>query len=212
MYLYLCLILPIYLYILCVIKEDHFQIRLKAYEMRKKNLIRQYQQDLALASNRHRFITEFRAGNLKISPNGKSGMIFTEKDILDELVKKEYQTISFINNIGGPVYKINQLTRTNDIIDITSSTSVSSENTMIEMESGEINEQEESIVKYKRQEFSYLLDMAIYSLTKERVTSLEKDVEKVSLKLKSLQETSEIDLWLEDLDLLESKLPSLDLP
>ena len=48
--------------------------------------------------------------------------------------------------------------------------------------------------------FSYLLDMPIASLTEERVVALDRASEEATLRLKKLVQSSERDLWMNDLD------------
>jgi DNA gyrase/topoisomerase IV subunit B len=64
---------------------------------------------------------------------------------------------------------------------------------------------EQNIIKIE-DSFNYLLNMSIYSLTKEKIDELENSLKEKKEELKELKSTAPSKLWLDDLEILKTKL------
>jgi len=154
------------------ILEDHFIVRLEAYNKRKELLLQQLTANAEVSRNKSRFVTDILGRKLDILNRSKSGV--QENLLIAELERNNYSKMSQIKNIE----KIN----------------------LFDAKDGE------SIVTTKSKnpadEYSYLLDMPIHSLTEEKALALTKSAQIADQNLKQLQAKSIQDLWAADLDKL----------
>ena len=74
----------------------------------------------------------------------------------------------------------------------------------------EKNDDENEEEKDTKQGYQYLMNMALWSLTKEKIEQLEKLQQKKSQELKHLEETTIQQMWLNDLDQLEKTIQSYE--
>ena len=152
--------------------EEHFKIRYNLYEERHTFLLAKLAAEVALISNKSRFINLMLCKELEISGRPK-------KEILEDLISRGF--------LSDPVkewkYKVS---KKYDFF----------------RQSGEVKRSEE--------EFGYLLDMSLMSLTSERVARLEAEVASVQNRLDELQRLTPGDLWLADLADLEEVLAKME--
>jgi DNA topoisomerase-2 len=152
--------------------EDHFVVRLEAYNKRKELLLQQLTANAEVSRNKSRFVTDILSRKLDILNRSKSGV--QENLLIEELERNNYSKISQIKNIE----KIN----------------------LLDAKDGETIPKIKS--KNPTDEYAYLLDMPIHSLTEEKAMALTKSAELADQNLKQLQAKSIQDLWAVDLDRL----------
>ena len=181
---------------------DHFEIRLEAYERRKKALAAKFQIDAEVARNKCRFVTDILNGNLEIiGPSTSSSSsarqassgsatvplalhrVAREGELLSQMRRMGYSSLENLEMLSGK-----------------NSSGSGSGSGSGATEEGASRTKKASSTKGS---FGYLLDMPIHSLTEERVVSLRGTAEEANAKLKALLATSEKDLWMRDLDALE---------
>ena len=77
------------------ILEEFYQTRLELYKQRKTHMIRILEKDIAILSNKARFISELNEGQLKIKGIPKAGLV-------ELLIKNKYLTQHEIDLILDP--------------------------------------------------------------------------------------------------------------
>lgn len=161
------------------ILDDHFVVRLDAYSKRKELLLQQLAANAEVSRNKSRFVTDILSGKLDILKRSSKGV--QENMLIAELESNNYSKKSQIKNIE----KTNLLGIKNDETIATSKS------------------------KSPADEYSYLLDMPIHSLTEEKAAALDKSADLANQNLKQLQAKSIQDLWAVDLDKLGNESEEL---
>ena len=164
------------------IADAHFPIRLGLYHDRKSFLEHMKEYSTALARNKASFIEQVIDGTID----------------LIQSKKPKVDMVHFLHESGFA--KMSDLKATQDLlhttqqhIDITNDRNDTFNSCKLE-ENHELNE------------FDYLLNMPLSSLTKERIDGLQSDASKKEKELVSIRETTPKDLWREDLNKIEPYL------
>ena len=176
------------------IMEEFFNIRLEYYELRKIHILKELNRDLDILSDKVRFIKMVIADELIIRKKGKKVLVnelfdlkFTPMSVHDKEIKKDPRIVQHEERFGEK--KGNK--------------KAAADNEYEEDEENEEDEEDqEGDIGYKAQpsEFNYLLNMSLWSLTKEKVKQLIKEMENKIQQIDILEGTSIEDLWESDLD------------
>lgn len=157
------------------ILTEFFEVRLKYYQIRKDFLVKKIEKDWKILENKVRFILAVIKGDLVVSNRKK-------KDLLKDLDDQGFDRI--------PKEKKAKVHETE-----------------ILAEGEEVDDEEEVVVEKeddKSSDFDYLLSMAIWSLTMERVNKLKKDLELKKAELDAMKALLPEDIWRKDLDAFEN--------
>lgn len=156
--------------------EDFFALRLSYYEKRKNYLISRLKRDLTILENKCRFILGVINQSIKISNVKK-------KDICLQLQEQGFVQLKDMPKI---------LSTKPQFLD------KKQEGQQSDREEAE--EEQESNQEDLSKQYSYLLGMALWSLSFEKVEQLKKEVQKKQLDLNEIQETTLEMMWINDLD------------
>jgi DNA topoisomerase II len=159
------------------ILDEFYDLRYELYVKRKNYLIRKLQRDLEIIENKVRFIKEVNSGDIVVNNKPK-------KELLKILRERKYSKFSDIMN------KVPEENKQQSEIKLSDD-----EQDDIKPEEGE----EDEIVDLAS-DYNYLLSQAIWSLTKERIKSLEAEMISKEQEIVELRKVSELDLWRRDLD------------
>ena len=162
------------------ILDAFYVVRLEYYEKRKANLARNLEAEKKKLSNKARFVEEVCSGDLIVSNRKR-------KDILEDLQQRGYD---LIGKDGKKSDKINS----DDDEEEDNSSDVEDEPSTAELAKG----------------YEYLLGMAIWSLTFEKAEQLREQLAEKTVELETLQATAPAQLWLTDLDAVETALEERD--
>lgn len=157
--------------------EDFFALRLSFYEKRKEYLISRLKRDLAILENKCRFILGVINQTIKISNVKK-------KDICLQLQEQGFIQLKDMPKI---------LSTKPQFLDKKQENAGQSDH-----EEGE--EEKENNQEDLAKQYSYLLGMALWSLSFEKIEQLKKEVQKKQLELKDVEETTLETMWIQDLD------------
>ena len=161
------------------IADEFFPVRLDLYRDRKSVLECNLEFDAALARNKARFIETVSAEKIDLLRGRKS------KDAtVAQLEDMKFSKLSELNSI-----KLN-----NSVSERRGTVVIDGSKRDDESNKGSINE------------YDYLLNMSLSSLTLEKIEALRDEASKTDEKLKKIQNTTAEDLWIEDLDKLEPHL------
>lgn len=161
------------------ILDEFFDLRLKFYEKRKDYLISKLNRDLAILSNKTRFILAVINEEIKLR-NAK------KKELCETLVQK-----GFVQMKNMP-----------KILSTKAQEEVKKEEEAEEEEAQEDNlkPQSERNIDVAAKEFNYLLSLPLLSLTYEKVEALKKELEDKENELEVINRTSPQRMWNNDLE------------
>ena len=77
--------------------DAHFDVRMGMYDKRRENLLQKYATDVALATNKSRFVTDILSGDITLLRTQNN---VSEGALVDELSRKGYESREAIE--GGP--------------------------------------------------------------------------------------------------------------
>ena len=77
--------------------DAHFDVRMGMYDKRRENLLQKYAADVALATNKSRFVTDILSGDITLLRTQNN---VSEGALVDELSRKGYESREAIE--GGP--------------------------------------------------------------------------------------------------------------
>eukprot|EP00916_Digyalum_oweni_P015423 GHVL01025239.1.p1 GENE.GHVL01025239.1~~GHVL01025239.1.p1 ORF type:complete len:1371 (-),score=291.64 GHVL01025239.1:56-4168(-) len=166
-----------------IIKE-FAQLRLTYYGKRKDFLVGKLTRERDLLDAKARFILMVINGELKVNNRKK-------KDILVDLQKKGFQSIRKLKEGEVPSFLLQERD--------------------IPKEDPEEEEESEDPNAIKSSDYDYLLGMALWSLTLERVEEMRKQLQKKQAELDDMMATTVEMLWLRDLDALLEAIEAADL-
>lgn len=154
------------------IMEEFFQVRIRTYQKRKQHLLSEMQKDLDKLSNQARFVKMIIDNKLTVSKKKKGALV------------AELQKLGF--------------KRFPKVVD------ARKENELEPIVNDDENEDDADDVDVAAgaNDYDYLLGMAIWSLTQERVEKLNKQIGDKEEEVDTLVKKSDKDLWIEDLDAL----------
>ncbi|KAF2178235.1 type II DNA topoisomerase [Zopfia rhizophila CBS 207.26] len=152
------------------IMEEFYHIRLRYYEKRKQHLLDEMQKDLDRMSNQSRFIQMIIDGKLVVSRKKKAVLVAE----LKKLNFKPFPKVSDAKKAG--------------------------EMEQVEEEEEEEEGDEQSEAEVNASDYDYLLGMAIWSLTQERVDKLFKQIGEKEMEVDALIKLTPKDIWNNDLD------------
>lgn len=162
------------------IAEEFFPVRLKLYRDRKSVLESNLEFAAALSKNKARFIEMVTEEKIDLLRGRKS------KDATITLLEgMKFSKLSELNSI-----KMNNTVAKRREADLKIGISVDGE----EDQKGSINE------------YDYLLNMPLSSLTSDKIEALNEEASKTDEKLRRIKATTAQDMWKEDLDKLEPHL------
>ena len=165
--------------------DEFFTFRLPYYQQRKEFLLARFEKEIRRLSNMTRFILEVVDGKLIVSNRPR-------KDIMQDLVKRKYD----------PIYpETKKTSSTSGDVEIQKQDQKDSD---IDLDSAD-----ENLSKLLKG-YNYLLSMKIWSLTKELVDELKKNLEAAQKKRQELEDTTPSQLWKNDLDAFLSQLLELE--
>ncbi|KAL8842895.1 MAG: hypothetical protein Q9170_000299 [Blastenia crenularia] len=148
------------------ILKEFYGVRIKFYERRKAQMLREMTEEMEKLTNQARFVQMIVNGQLVVSKKKKA-------DIVQELKQKNFKPI----------------TRTVDAIKEGELAPIADD-----------DEDSEEDIKTGASSYDYLLGMPLWSLTKERVDRLLKQIGDKELEIDALLKMSKEDLWKADLD------------
>jgi len=155
------------------IVEEYFDVRLEHYERRLHDLRQRCEREAAIARNRSRFVRDIVEGQLAIMGESNGGREALRKAEIEQILRSK--GFSAFPSISSP----NQTTSSGVGYDTTVDT--------------------EDLESRVSDDFAYLLDMPIRSMTAERAEQLARRAAKASSDLENLQRCSREDLWQRDL-------------
>ena len=159
------------------ILDEFFNLRISLYDNRKKYLISRLKRDLQILSNKARFILAVIDEEIKVKNVKK-------KDICKQLLAKNFTQMKDMPKI---------LSTKPQFLDKKPKNAE---------EEGENENEEQQIEKeedlYK--EYSYLLNMSIWSLSFEKVEAMKKEVKSKEEELNVVEKTTLEMMWVNDLD------------
>lgn len=155
------------------ILKEFYYVRLKYYEQRKQHMLNDLQKQLDRLSNQARFITMIIDGKLVISKKPKS-------QLMQELKDKKFTPLSN-KATDDPTEKSKEL---DEVLN----------------ESDDESDSADDISGIPSDAYDYLLSMPLWSLTKERVERLRRQIGDKETEVDELIKLSKEDLWLRDLD------------
>lgn len=170
------------------IADDFFAIRMKLYEDRKSVMESEMQYMALLARNKAKFIQAVTANDIDLLGGRKSKQETIQK--LEQLGFSTSTYLKSVRNDNEPFRRNKQLREAVD--DGSTETSTDDSNT-----EGALNE------------YDYLLNMPLSSLTAEKVLALQEEAVVKDKELEITRATTPSDLWRQDLDKLEPLLRSL---
>lgn len=193
------------------ILKSFCRVRLEFYRKRKQYRILNLQKELCLISNKLKFILEVVAGDLKVSNTKKAQL-----ELL--LQQRGYETMEQINSRYNTANK-------------SRATEISADGTLQAEEESDAESDPAadgvsegagggSVPKGSpsrgdtglgANQYDYLLTMQIYSLTYERVEQLRKQQQAKEVELDAYRRKTPHQLWLDDLDELETAMVEADL-
>jgi len=161
--------------------ESFAEVRLQYYFKRKDYLLEKLRQQREILSEKARFIELVIAEKLKVKNRKREALI-------DDLRKNDFRTY----------YEITD----GDDVDVDG-----------EKDAGDQPAEGQSTQKKKKRSggWEYLLGMPLWSLTKERVQDLQKQLEAKEKELEELEFTAPEELWERDLDAILDELDAIDL-
>jgi DNA topoisomerase II len=160
------------------IADAHFPIRLSLYHDRKSVLQSNMEYIAAKQRNKARFIQFVSDGEL-----GLIGGKVSRHEASQMLFDRGFNTAADLEVIRSA----NSLSRRHKELDI-------------------ISEREYELSHGTESDYDYLLQMPLFSLTREKIESLKKEAEKVEDELKTVRATEPEELWMNDLDKLAKHL------
>ncbi|RAH47239.1 DNA topoisomerase 2 [Aspergillus brunneoviolaceus CBS 621.78] len=152
------------------ILKEFYALRLKFYERRKQHQLSELQKDLDKLSNQARFVQMIIDGDLVVSKKKKAVLVLELKD-------KGFK----------PFPKVAQAVKAGE-----------TEPALEDEEEESANEKEDT--NNLSNAYDYLLGMAIWSLTQERVEKLRKQIGDKEMEVDALIKLSKEDIWRQDLD------------
>jgi DNA topoisomerase II len=166
------------------ILEEFYDMRLQYYQMRKDYLVDQMQRDYKILENKVRFIMAVINKELSVSNRKRA-------ELLSELVAKKYDAF--------PKKKVKKVkTEEGEVVKAEEAE-----------EPAEGDDQEDDKDERSRN-YDYLLSMAIWSLTMERVNKMKQQLAEKKQELEALLETKPTDMWLRDLDNFDQSWDSFE--
>jgi DNA topoisomerase II len=167
------------------IADDYFGIRMKLYEDRKSVMESEMKYLALLARNKATFIQAVTSNDIDLTSGKKSKLETVEK--MEHL---GFSTATYLKSVRND----NEPFRRRKLVVDT-----------IDAEAGEIGAEDndgEGVLN----EYDYLLNMPLSSLTTEKVLALREEAELKDKEFEITRATSPSDLWRQDLDKLESPL------
>ena len=160
------------------IMEEFYAIRLEMYTTRKKHMLKSLERELAIISNKVRFILAVINEEVVLKRAKR-------KDLINTLYKKKFTPYS---KFGNPNENIKEKIL---IVESKDDNEESKENK---------SEKEDEGMAVPAKEYDYLLRMALWSLTYEKVEELLKEKNDKEAILEALKNKTEVELWENDLD------------
>ncbi len=161
------------------IADEFFPVRLNLYRDRKSVLESNLEFAAALTRNKARFIETVSEAEIDLLRGRKS---------------KE-ATIALLEDMKfSKLSELNSIKKNNDVAKRWSAESINDYSKAEDSQSGSINE------------YDYLLNMPLSSLTSDKIEALNEEAAKTDEKLKRIKNTTAQELWREDLDNLEPHL------
>ena len=164
------------------ILDEHFRARLAGYVTRRAGALRSLAREEKIARARGRFVAQIVAGTLELfrfgTGAGAGGV--DERALVDRLRTDGYPTMREIR--AGAEANAAEVATDTETPSPSGSGSGSSD------------------------EYGYLLELPLHSLTVARVTALQRDADLAAARLLALQRSTPADLWLADLGALQAGL------
>jgi DNA topoisomerase II len=163
--------------------EEHYAVRLQAYETRKDYLTRKFSHEVEIHRNKSKFVQDILSGDIELLQRGAEGRgSRSESDLVEELRSRGYASREVLTQmLGGSDASDIEGTATGDHVSMSPESS----------------------------DYRYLLEMPIHSLTEERMAVLRKSAEQSEGKLNELLASSIQDLWMRDLTAFTDKVEKL---
>jgi len=168
------------------ILDEFYEVRLDLYYKRKNYMIRKLERDLEILENKARFITEVISGTIVVNNKKK-------KELLKILREQKYAKYSDI------IAKVPEENAQQSEIKLSDNE-----------EDEEIKDEDDEEIIDLATDYNYLLNQAIWSLTKERIEALLKEKQIKEDEIVALQKVCESDLWREDLDEISKQLNAIE--
>ena len=153
------------------IMQEFYELRLKMYGVRKEYMLKRLNRDLAIISNRVRFILAVINEEIIIRKKKK-------KDIVNKLYELKFTPYSKFESVS----ELNPQEQT------------------LATENKEEVEEYEGEMKVAGNEYDYLLKMPLLSLTYEKVEELLREKSKKEEEIKALENVTIVQMWENDLD------------
>lgn len=166
------------------ILDEFYWVRLHCYKLRKEYMLSALQREITVLENKQRFILYVIEEKLKIKKVKK-------KDIVAQLEK-----LGFTKMKDLPSVKTTKVDGDIPIAKTNSDDENQDDSAIVE------EEMEEASTK----EYSYLLSMALLSLSYEQVEKLKREVEMKKVDIEKLMNYNENDMWRDDLTVFMDKL------
>lgn len=160
------------------ILDEFYEMRMQYYQLRKDYLVEQMNRDYKMLENKVRFLLAVINKELTVSNRKKA-------ELLTELVAKKYDPF--------PKKKVKKV-----------KTEEGEVKTAEEADGNNEEDPDEDNADDRSRNYDYLLSMAIWSLTMERVNKLRMQLAEKKQELEALLETKPTDMWLRDLDNFET--------
>lgn len=173
------------------ILEEFYVVRENMYEKRKDYLLRKLQRDLLILENKVRFIKMNIAEEINVKNRKK-------KELLLELYELKFDRWA---KIQAMVPEESKMVGERDLKE-------SEENADPAVHDDTTEDDDSSHVTAK--DYDYLMSMAIWSLTQERIQSLENEKAKKEDEIKQLKKVEIHDLWIQDLDAVVDELNKIN--
>ena len=153
------------------ILKDFFAVRIKFYEKRKQHQLSTLQNELEKLTNQARFVQMIIDGSMVISKKKKAVLV-------QELKDKRFK----------PFPKVADATKAGETEKV------------VEEEGEETTDEESDDSESLSNAYDYLLGMALWSLTQERVERLRRQIGDKEMEIDALIKLSKEDIWKRDLD------------
>ena len=170
---------------------DFYRIRMGLYTKRKEFMVRALEAQWKVLDNKVRFIRAVIEKTLELRNKKRV-------DLVDELEKRGFDRFSDIKNPKSNLAALPDNNNEDEEDD--------EENKEVEIKDAALKRK--SIpTRTPPSEYDYLLKLPLWSITREEVIKLEGELKEKTEELERLKATSEIQLYLTDLDAVEAALP-----
>lgn len=174
--------------------EEHYAVRLQAYEDRKDYLMRKFSHEVEIHRNKSKFVQDILSGDIELLRRGGEGSgSRSESELVGELRSRGFASREVLTQMLGGT------TSTTGSPTLLAETAIDGAEETVRGED----------MSPESADYRYLLEMPIHSLTEERMTTLRKSAEQSEGKLNELLASSVQDLWMRDLTAFTDKVEKL---